>query len=232
MLRGVWQSVRAPVQSKEFDPYRFLAVWTAVVLVFFSVSGSKLIPYIVPAYPALAVIGGRYMATATGRWTRNGALIGIALFTVVVQQLALLSVDQIAPAKSTAPLVRQLTPHLTVATRVYSVRMYPPSLSVYLGRTVTLVEYRSELDFGLKREPQKTIATIADFVKAWRVETDAVAIMPRSTYAEFLASGVPMQFIAADAERVAVGSAQFAPGSRGVPPGLQKDDPGMHGPPA
>ncbi|WOO40916.1 phospholipid carrier-dependent glycosyltransferase [Rubellicoccus peritrichatus] len=42
----------------------FLAVWALFILFFFSISKSKLIPYILPTYPAMAVIVGYFLALA------------------------------------------------------------------------------------------------------------------------------------------------------------------------
>ncbi|HEX7053279.1 MAG TPA: glycosyltransferase family 39 protein [Burkholderiales bacterium] len=44
------------------DATRFLIVWTAVVFVFFSASGSKLGSYILPIFPAAALLVGRLLA--------------------------------------------------------------------------------------------------------------------------------------------------------------------------
>ncbi len=48
-----WRRVK---QSGEFDPALFLWIWIVFVVVFFSLSDSKLIPYILPAMPALALL--------------------------------------------------------------------------------------------------------------------------------------------------------------------------------
>ena len=53
-LRDAWRA-RARVWSDEL----FLALWFAVILVFFSLSHSKLIPYILPAFPAAAALAAR-----------------------------------------------------------------------------------------------------------------------------------------------------------------------------
>jgi 4-amino-4-deoxy-L-arabinose transferase-like glycosyltransferase len=47
-------SGRAP--RGQFDPVRLLWIWCVFVLIFFSASDSKLIPYILPAVPALALL--------------------------------------------------------------------------------------------------------------------------------------------------------------------------------
>src|SRR6185295_18275890 len=50
------------------EPY-FFGIWILFVLLFFSTSQSKLVPYILPAYPALALLVGRYLAAA---WENPG----------------------------------------------------------------------------------------------------------------------------------------------------------------
>ena len=46
-----------------FDPQLFLGLWALVVFLFFSLSGSKLPSYILPMFPALALLIGRWLAT-------------------------------------------------------------------------------------------------------------------------------------------------------------------------
>jgi len=62
---------------------RLFFVWSVVVFVFFSVSGSKLSPYILPIYPALALIlGHMFNAAWQQRIRRNRELIVYAVFFV------------------------------------------------------------------------------------------------------------------------------------------------------
>ncbi len=62
ILPWVPQAVRATSRtllaskSRSFDPARILCAWTVFVLVFFSLSHAKLIPYILPAVPSLALL--------------------------------------------------------------------------------------------------------------------------------------------------------------------------------
>ena len=51
-LAGGWRAAPA----REFDVRRLLWIWSVFVVVFFSFSDSKLIPYILPAVPALALL--------------------------------------------------------------------------------------------------------------------------------------------------------------------------------
>lgn len=50
-----------------FQPQRFLLVWSAVVFLFFSVSSSKLPAYILPIFPALALLSGHVLMRAGAR---------------------------------------------------------------------------------------------------------------------------------------------------------------------
>ena len=55
------------VERRDFDAALFLALWIAVVFVFFSISSSKLPSYVLPLFPALALVIGRGLALAPSR---------------------------------------------------------------------------------------------------------------------------------------------------------------------
>jgi 4-amino-4-deoxy-L-arabinose transferase-like glycosyltransferase len=55
-LRKSWRT--APVAANGFAWERFCVIWSAFVFVFFSISGSKLPSYILPMFPALALVVG------------------------------------------------------------------------------------------------------------------------------------------------------------------------------
>lgn len=50
-----------------FQNSRLLAIWVVLTFAFFSVSDSKLPPYIVPILPAMALLGGRYLPELSRR---------------------------------------------------------------------------------------------------------------------------------------------------------------------
>lgn len=56
MTNALMQGWRSNVARGQFDVCRLLWVWCVFVLVFFSLSGSKLAPYILPIFPALALL--------------------------------------------------------------------------------------------------------------------------------------------------------------------------------
>lgn len=55
---GGWRSPRAPEFRVHVE--RFLVLWAAAVFIFYSPSGSKLAPYILPMLPPLALLAGRF----------------------------------------------------------------------------------------------------------------------------------------------------------------------------
>ena len=82
-LARAWK--REPQQR--FQVQRFLLLWAAVVFVFFSASSSKLVSYILPMFPALALLTGARLARLGARalvWqTLPAALAGIALLALL-----------------------------------------------------------------------------------------------------------------------------------------------------
>jgi 4-amino-4-deoxy-L-arabinose transferase-like glycosyltransferase len=55
-LRVLFQGWRRPSPGAGFNAALFLRIWVLFVCLFFSLSSSKLIPYILPAFPALALL--------------------------------------------------------------------------------------------------------------------------------------------------------------------------------
>jgi hypothetical protein len=90
------------------------------------------------------------------------------------------------------------------ATQLYAVRTYDQTLPFYLGHTMTLVETRGELDFGLRLEPDKGVATLAAFGARWRADPQALAVMEPDTYALLRAEGLPMVVRASSPTRLIV----------------------------
>ena len=62
----------------------FLLLWAGVIFAFFSKSNSKLIPYILPVFPPLAILIGRWFAgTATGSQVKRPAMATGALLVLL-----------------------------------------------------------------------------------------------------------------------------------------------------
>ncbi|MBJ6728009.1 glycosyltransferase family 39 protein [Geomesophilobacter sediminis] len=66
----------------------FLLLWAGTILFFFSLSSSKLIPYILPVYPALALLVGATLAETiekhSDRLQKPGAILGLTNLIIAV----------------------------------------------------------------------------------------------------------------------------------------------------
>lgn len=254
-------------RTRDFDATLFLLIWAGFIFVFFSASGSKLPSYILPIFPALALLMGARLAEIRGRtlalqllpiaalaaaglwgaqfterlasaaipaelyraqtpwlyaaatallagsviaislgWRgkTHAAIIVAAFAGLVTTQLAVTSEDALSPAHSTYHLVKKLPQDITPTTPFYSIGSYEQTLPFYLKRTITLVEYQDEMAFGLQHEPKLWIPTIREFTPIWNTHGYALAVMGPEMYEQLEKSGLLMQLIARDTERVFV----------------------------
>lgn len=85
-----FQSLRAGIKEYEmsdFQPKKMLVTWAVFIFVFFSISDSKLPSYILPIFPALALLIALYLQ----KTTRSGwMMVSIIVGTIGVAGLALL----------------------------------------------------------------------------------------------------------------------------------------------
>jgi 4-amino-4-deoxy-L-arabinose transferase-like glycosyltransferase len=96
-LQAAW---RAPEPTR-FRPRRWLLVWCVVVFAFFSASGSKLPSYILPIFPALAVLIGWWLERASRALLGVQAGIALALgigLAAYAPKLIGLANEKLAPA--------------------------------------------------------------------------------------------------------------------------------------
>lgn len=67
--------------SSRKGAFLFLEIWIVFILLFFSVSQSKLIPYILPVFPASAVLIGKYLSSVKLTPGKRGTTISIWLYS-------------------------------------------------------------------------------------------------------------------------------------------------------
>jgi len=262
-LRVLFLNWPRPGARRDFDSTLFLKIWVWFVCVFFSLSDSKLIPYILPALPALALLTASLaedqrmrdlsrtaLATAAAAaglallcliapahlppsdrsayfLALKGPLAEIALLLAVsglyvlsrrrrdatdsamflgagwclAGLLAMRAAAAVAPIYSGVTIARAF-PAMPRDVPLYSIATYDQTLPFYWGRTVELVSYRGELDYGLKLDPDAEIATVAQFVERWTEESSGFAVMEKSMFDQLSRRGVPMREVARDAGRV------------------------------
>ena len=259
-------------RAATFQPRLMLLVWAVFITFFFSYSSSKLPGYILPIFPALALLIAVYLENATRLsrtiaaallvliglggvaavpqmahiavhnpgeralldayqpWVlmagivaaaggalailharqlrRDLAVLTMAIAGFAATQLILTGFEPYGKMRAGKALALKMLPELQPDTKVYSVGTYEQSMTFYLRRTVTLVDYWDEFTFGLSQQPELAIPTVAGFAAQWRQDTarhrKALAIMTPDTYAELKAEGLPMRVVAEDSRRLAV----------------------------
>ena len=110
MLPAVARAWRA--EAGHFQTARFLLLWCVFTFVFFSASGSKLASYILPIFPALALLCGRYLATA-GRRALLWQVLPFSLAGIAIMLLAP-SITRRGNAELPAELLADYVPWLVL----------------------------------------------------------------------------------------------------------------------
>ena len=273
------QSLALGVKREDglFRPRLMLLVWAVFILLFFTKSNSKLPGYILPIFPALALLVAGYLEAGSRRsrmlnaalmslvgaallatvpfmpklagrlgevvlyqayqpWVLAAGLTALAggalawllarrrgasaantrdLFVLVLAiagfattELILAGFEPIGHMRAGANLLPAIRAELKPDTRLYAVGTYEQSLTFYLGRTMTLVDYRDEFSFGLQQQPELAIPTVAAFVEQWTRDASAgvrdVAIIRADIYNDLKQKGVPMRVVAQDQRRIVI----------------------------
>jgi 4-amino-4-deoxy-L-arabinose transferase-like glycosyltransferase len=261
-LLGGW---RASVPAGRFDGARVLWTSAAFTMLFFSLSDSKLAPYIVPVLAPLALLGSRddrvgiadvrraallqvligvgiaialpiywqKPLDADGTWTRATLgpwVVGVAAIAIVAGGYAMRCV-RIAPHRarrvlaaagfasalgllagggtaigarySARPLLERAGP-LEAGAALYTVETFDWTLPFYAARPVIPVVYRGELDYGLRAEPGRGLASVEEFERRWSASEIGYALVPHRVIKRLRADGVPMRELAHDFDNALV----------------------------
>ncbi|MGH8370433.1 MAG: glycosyltransferase family 39 protein, partial [Gammaproteobacteria bacterium] len=129
-------------------------------------------------------------------------LLAVGMF--VALQIITSGAQVLSPVYSGQSLAEQMGDRDTSGIPFYTVEDYQQSLPFYLRRTLTLVAYQGEMNFGIQREPEKWIPDLETFTQQWQQDARAFAVMQTDTYQSLSKQGLPMQVIARDPARVIV----------------------------
>jgi 4-amino-4-deoxy-L-arabinose transferase-like glycosyltransferase len=132
------------------------------------------------------------------------AVVALAAGGLGCAQLILTGHDSLAPASSSYYLVQKVRPYLKPDLPFYSLGVYEQTLPFYIKRTVTLVEARDELSFGINQEPDKWVPDFEEFSRRWRTHAEALAIMHPNSLAYFDQRQLPYEVIGRDTRRLVV----------------------------
>ena len=95
-------------------------------------------------------------------------------------------------------------PTMRADTPIFSVGTYDQTIPFYLARTVTLVDYRDEMDMGLKIEPHKYGGSGQELLQRWPSLPLAYAVLDLGGIEQWRAAGVPFREVTRNGRRVVV----------------------------
>jgi hypothetical protein len=112
--------------------------------------------------------------------------------------------EALGRAVSGVDLAAQVKAQIPLDATIYSVRILDHTFPFYLGRTMVMVEFPDELEFGVKQEPTRWVPTLDAFIERWKSEPTAFALMVPEQYLALQKIGLPMEEIGRDSRRVVV----------------------------
>ncbi len=193
---------------------RSIAVITAILIsvvavgvLIYSAIHNSFIPQAATVWSAVAVLV--MLVAVSASWRKQGTddiapAVVIAAAAAFGWQCFMTALGIVPPARSARDLVTSVLPYVHPQTQLYSVGQFRETISPYLQRTLTVVGFEGELEFGLHAEPGKQTASPADFVTRWDSSTDAVAFFGPKVWDTYRHQGLPGRVIAADNYTIAV----------------------------
>jgi len=159
----------------------FLLLWASLVFIFFSASQSKLVPYILPVFPPLAILIGRYIAVALESRNHTGIQFGFRILLVFSLLLAIVFV--VAPFFLPAPEVGAIgfyryafaATMLTGAGVAFFLTRYRSFWLAFTAVAAMSVLFLVELNAAAPRVELKSIKHLAMELKKHLVPGDKVA---------------------------------------------------------
>ncbi|HUI59333.1 MAG TPA: hypothetical protein VLX90_03885, partial [Steroidobacteraceae bacterium] len=245
--------------DNRFKPLKFLLIFSIITVVFFSLSSSKLAPYILPMMPALASLIGVH-AARRAHFVRNVAAFAAGLMVVLTGAFIVYAIKHYAsvppgslpwlvaaaaaavagavaarsyapggslrpvwvavacsalawqgalsafaelPGRSAYRLAMPIQSLIRPETQLFTIGQYRETLSPYLKRTVTPVDFQGELEFGLQEEPAKGL-TGEEFLARWNAATDALVFLDPKLLPAWRGRGLTGRIVGADINTVAV----------------------------
>ena len=180
------EALRLPPRATGFDARRLLWIWTLMILVFFSVSHSKLPLYILPIFPSLALLIGATAAALSGRALAWRLGIGAVLVAVA----APFALRAHVPVKLAALAVRyQGFMHLAaLAAGLGAIALLIAAVLALRGRTRSALVMTGLIGLAL---PQTLLIGFQTLAPIYSAAPMAAAIAP------YLAPGEPVYTVGA-----------------------------------
>lgn len=168
----------------EYENELFFVGWFLFVFLFFSASNSKLVPYVLPALPPLAILIARYLATQKINFMKRVVIIYLITNVLLVSSITCVSYFDDHTIK---PLVLSVKQHLRPGDEVIAYHGYHQDLPYYLQRIITVSESFDELRFGTEHgDTQQWMIHDDEFKKRWLSTKTIYLFISKKQYAMFV----------------------------------------------
>ncbi len=156
----------------------------------------------------VAFAGGGFALLHARHLRRDLMAVSLALAGFASTQLILAGFEPYGRQRAGLPMLATIQAELKPDSTIYAVGTYEQSMTFYLARTVTLVDYWDEFSFGLKQQPELSIPAVDAWTTVWRAHASAgiqdIAFIRAELYAKLKEQGVPMRVIAQDSRRIVI----------------------------
>lgn len=163
----------------------FLMLWVGLITLFFSIPQSKIVGYILPVVPALALLCARVLDKLSARFQK--VIMGAIAFMAVFDIAATLAVPHF-DHKPAWPLYQLAKPYVTQNTVLASYDTYYQDLPIYFNRRFKVVydwdnsailqsdNWARDFYYGYLQDPKAKAWLITDkaFLKLWQQSADIV----------------------------------------------------------
>lgn len=189
-----------PGLIKKYKPWRrennsflFLFLWIIVPILFFSISSSKLPGYILPIYPALAILTGNYLYDRN--YIKSFIVIFVVAVVVYMSSVAFLPLleEKLGENLSIRKIAEYINKNRLAEEKIVNYRCFFQGLSFYLKERVILVEKGREVQFEDKIDIHKDymFSDIQDFWQQTKRDKRVWLFCPVKDY-EDLAQNSPV----------------------------------------
>jgi len=130
--------------------------------------------------PWLAAAGVLYLLSSMMLSIRkNGPILVFAnasFMSLTASILIISGSNSLSESRSGKAMANAITASIPAGAPIFAFQNYSESAVFYLGRPITVVEYKGELAMGIKSEPHKFVATQERFIEIWQA-LDQAAVM-------------------------------------------------------
>lgn len=194
LIAVIRQGFHKPFRDSNNYVSLFLWIWVLFTFVFFSIPTSKIIGYILPIFPPLAIMIARYL---TKVHHKKSYIAMIALVNIIIM-LSILPFGQFAIKHTSYPIASWMRSQQLSVNHVYAYEAYPYDLPVYLQTSIYVVSpnwqapdlakednWQGEFAYGLTQTMPNSpyFVNNAQFMAAWQSQ-QTIYVLIKAKYAD------------------------------------------------